>query len=69
MTTIELTIVLIIGLPLLFITEPFLPRFGGLAVLATVLVVLGIAAWRSATNLEGHVKAGAEVLIAALGQP
>ncbi len=66
-TTIELTIVLLIGLPLLFITEPFLPRFGGLAVLTTLLAALGVAAWRNATNLEGHVRAGAEVLIAALG--
>ncbi|MEO5825367.1 MAG: cation:proton antiporter [Gemmatimonadales bacterium] len=65
-TTIELTIVLLLGLPLLFITEPFLPRFGGLTVLLVLLFVLGLAAWRSATNLQGHVRAGAEVLIAAL---
>jgi len=36
------------------------------AVFAVVLVLMGVAAWRSATNLQGHVAAGAEVLIAAL---
>jgi CPA2 family monovalent cation:H+ antiporter-2 len=32
------------------------------------LVVLAIAFWRSATNLQGHTMAGAEVIVAALAR-
>jgi len=35
-------------------------------VLALLVVVLGVAFWRSATNLQGHVRAGAEVVLEAL---
>ena len=31
-----------------------------------ILLLMGVGAWRSATNLQGHVAAGAEVLIEAL---
>lgn len=30
------------------------------------MVVLGVAFWRSATNLQGHVRAGAQVILEAL---
>ena len=64
--TIEITILLLTGLPILAVTEPFLPPFRGAAVLGAVLSLLAIAAWRSARNLEGHVRAGSELLIAAV---
>jgi CPA2 family monovalent cation:H+ antiporter-2 len=34
--------------------------------LALGVLVLGLAFWRSATNLQGHVKAGAELIVEAL---
>jgi CPA2 family monovalent cation:H+ antiporter-2 len=37
-------------------------------VLAGVLVVLGVGFWRSATNLQGHVRAGAQVIAEVLGK-
>jgi CPA2 family monovalent cation:H+ antiporter-2 len=64
--TIEITILLLTGLPILAVTEPFLPPFRGAVVLAAVLCFLAIAAWRSAQNLEGHVRAGSELLIEAV---
>ncbi len=64
--TIEIIILLLTGLPLLALTQPFLPPFRGAVVLALFLVVLAFAAWRSAQNLEGHLRAGAEVLVAAV---
>jgi len=64
--TIEIAILLLTGLPILAVTEPFLPPFRGAAVLAAVLSLLAIAAWRSARNLEGHVRAGSELLIEAV---
>jgi CPA2 family monovalent cation:H+ antiporter-2 len=66
LVSLEIGIVLVIGLPLVAVTQPFLPPFRGAAVLVLVLLVLAVAAWRSVTNLQGHVAAGAEVLIAAL---
>src|SRR5205809_174441 len=38
----------------------------GALVLALVMLMLGVAFWRSATNLQGHVRAGAEVVLEAL---
>jgi CPA2 family monovalent cation:H+ antiporter-2 len=64
--TIEVAVVLLIGVPIVVITQPFLPPLRGALVLAGVLLLLGIAAWRSATNLQGHVTAGSEVLLSAL---
>ena len=64
----ELTTVLLVGAPLLAITQPFLPGFHGAAVLSVFGVVLALLFWRSATDLQGHVRAGAEVLVAALAQ-
>ncbi len=64
----ELTTVLLVGAPLLAITQPFLPGFHGAAVLSVFGVVLAVLFWRSANDLQGHVRAGAEVLVAALAQ-
>jgi CPA2 family monovalent cation:H+ antiporter-2 len=64
--TLELAIVLVVGLPLIALTQPFLPRWVVALGLAAVLGLLGIVFWRSAVNLEGHVKAGAEMIVEAL---
>ena len=64
--TFQLAAVLLVGAPLLALTQPFLPGLPGAAVLALAMVVLGIAFWRSATNLQGHVRAGAQVILEAL---
>jgi CPA2 family monovalent cation:H+ antiporter-2 len=64
--TLQLAVVLLVGLPLLASTRPFLPGWAAGASLGLVLVVLGCVFWRSATNLQGHVKAGAEMIVEAL---
>lgn len=64
--TLEVTIVFVLGLPFLLVTQPFLPPLSAAAVLLVILVGLAVSGWRSATNLEGHVSAGAEVLLSAL---
>lgn len=58
--------VAIAGLPLVALTTPFLPGYHALALLAIALGVLGIAFWRTARNLHGHVRAASHVLIEAL---
>ena len=64
---IQIAIVLCVGFPLLAITDPFLPGIPviGLAFLAIVLA-LSWSFWRRAAALEGHVRAGAEIIAEAL---
>lgn len=64
--SLQLLIVLAVGVPLLALTQPFLPSWHGAAVLAVILGILGIGFWRSTTHLQGHVRAGAEIVIEAL---
>jgi len=66
--SLQLAIVALAGVPLLVVTQPFVPPFRLAAVFAALLLVLGVAFWRSAANLHGHARAGAEVIVAALSQ-
>lgn len=43
-----------------------IPVTGGL--LVALLLFLGIAFWRSARNLQGHSRAGAEAIVSALAR-
>ena len=65
-TMLQLGTLFLVGAPLVAITQPFLPRFPGLAVLGLFTVVLGFAFWRSALNLQDHAQAGAQAIVAAL---
>lgn len=65
-TMLQLGTLFMVGAPLIAVTQPFLPRFPGFFVLAVVAIILGIAFWRSALNLQGHAQAGAQVIVAAL---
>jgi CPA2 family monovalent cation:H+ antiporter-2 len=60
--TIQLTMVLLVGVPLVAVTQPFLPGPQGAGALALLLGALAVAFWRSAANLQGHVRAGAQVI-------
>jgi CPA2 family monovalent cation:H+ antiporter-2 len=64
--TLQLAVILLVGLPMLALTQPFLPGSAAPLGLGLLLVVLGFVFWRSATNLQGHVKAGAEMIVEAL---
>jgi CPA2 family monovalent cation:H+ antiporter-2 len=64
----QIAIVLVIGGPLVGVTQPFMPGLAGLALLAAILVLLGIALWRSANDLLGHLRAGAELVVATLAK-
>jgi len=62
----QLAIALAIGLPLVAVTQPFLPSFRGAIFLLLVLLVLAVAFWKSALNLQGHARAGAQAIADAL---
>jgi CPA2 family monovalent cation:H+ antiporter-2 len=64
--TLQLAIVLLIGLPLVTITQPFVPPLRGAAVLLFVLLLLTFAFWRGATNFQGHTRAAAQALAESL---
>ena len=66
--TLQLAIVIAVGVPLIAITQPFLPRFIGPLVLLFVVVLLAISFWKNATNLQGHARAGAQAIIDKLVQ-
>ena len=65
--TLQIAIVMMVGVPLLAVTQPFLPRYQGLVIVLVALAVLGVVFWRTATNLQGHMRAGAEMMAEALG--
>jgi CPA2 family monovalent cation:H+ antiporter-2 len=64
--TLRIMMIVSLGLPAVAITQPFIPLFRGSIVLVLVLAVLAIAFWRSVTNLRGHARAGAEIILMAL---
>ena len=66
--TLQLAIVIAIGVPLVAITQPFLPRFIGPIVLMLIVVLLAVSFWKDATNLQGHTRAGAQAIIDKLSQ-
>ncbi len=65
--TLQIAVVMMVGLPLIAVTQPFLPPFQGAALAVTALLLLGLTFWRTATNLQGHMRAGAEIVAEALG--
>ena len=70
--TLQLTVVIVAVVFLVAVAKPFFPRMGSTVVvgvgLAVLLLVLGVTFWRTATDLYGHARAGAEVIVAVLAQ-
>jgi monovalent cation:H+ antiporter-2, CPA2 family len=66
--TLQLGIVFLTGIMVVAITQVFLPGYSGPLVLFLVLAGFGVAIWRSVRDLEGHVRAGAQAMVAALGR-
>jgi CPA2 family monovalent cation:H+ antiporter-2 len=66
--TVKLAIVVVVGLPLVAITQPFLPPLQGAVVLVLVLALLAISFWRGAANFQGHAKAAAQLIAEALAR-
>jgi CPA2 family monovalent cation:H+ antiporter-2 len=64
--TLQLAVLLLVGVPLVAATQPFLPPFQGAAVLVLVLAALSIAFWRNAANLQEHARAGAQAIVEVL---
>ena len=65
---IEFGTVFIVGMILMAVTLPFLPNFSGVVIVAAIIGVFGLIVWRGATDLDAHVRAGAQVIIEALSK-
>ena len=52
---------LAVGVLIVAVTQPFLPRLSAPLLIVLVLIFLGVAFWRAAKDLQGHMRAGAEV--------
>ncbi len=65
-TMLQIGTLLIVGVPIVAVSQPFIPQFPGFTLLAIMVIVLGVAFWKSALNLQEHARAGAEVIVAAL---
>ena len=65
---VQLATLLAVGAPLIAFTQPFLPAFAGVGLLLAGAVVLGVVFWRSAADLQGHVRAAAEAIVSAIGE-
>jgi CPA2 family monovalent cation:H+ antiporter-2 len=63
---VQLAVVLAVGIPIVAITQPFLPPHQGALVLTLLTLVLLVALWRNAANLQGHARAGAQIIASAL---
>lgn len=64
----QLGMAVLVLVPIVAVTQPFLPGPLGAALLAATVLSLGVAFWRSAENLQGHVRAGAQVIVEALAR-
>lgn len=64
----EIVIVLAVGLPVVAVTQPFIPAWPTAIAMSLFLLILAVAFWRSAAELEGHVQAGAQVIVEALAR-
>jgi len=65
----EVAIFLVLGVPLVTLTQPFLPPFPAAALLLVVMLVLLIVGlWRRAASLQEHARAGAQAIVEVLSQ-
>ncbi|MER2564258.1 MAG: TrkA C-terminal domain-containing protein [Myxococcaceae bacterium] len=64
--TFQMAIVLALGVPMVAVTQPLLPSVPIGVVLLVLLGVLALTFWRQTTSLEGHVRAGVEIISGAL---
>jgi CPA2 family monovalent cation:H+ antiporter-2 len=66
--TAEIAIVLVVGIPIVATTLPFVPGYAGTIGLALLILLFAVAFWRSAGSLEGHVRATGGLIAEALAR-
>ncbi len=67
-TTMHIALLLAAGAPLFVLAQLVIPELPGAVLVVIAMVIFGVAFWRAARNLHGHVRAGAQIIVAALAQ-
>lgn len=65
---IELAVLFIVGVPLVIVSQPFVPVRSGVLVLVLVVAVLAHKVWQGITTLEEDTHAGAELIVQVLAR-
>ncbi|MFV8756590.1 cation:proton antiporter [Nannocystaceae bacterium ST9] len=65
---VQLAVVVVIGAPVLLVTQPFVQGPSSALVLGAVMLGMLMVLWRDSGNLDGHLQAGAQVVLALLRQ-
>jgi CPA2 family monovalent cation:H+ antiporter-2 len=65
-SALQLALVLAAGAVVIAVTAPIVPGLTSPAALIVILGILGVAFWHKVTDLSGHVRAGAQLVIEAL---
>jgi len=63
---VQLLVMLTVLVPLLAVTQPFVPALSGAPVLVLLLLVAAFSFWRRTANLQQHIVAGAQMVVEAL---
>jgi CPA2 family monovalent cation:H+ antiporter-2 len=69
LVTLQLAVLLLVGLPLLAVTQPFVRGPEGGAILLVLFLAFGFVAFRRANSLQGQVRAGTELIALAFSSP
>ncbi len=64
--TLQFVVLTIVGIPMLMITQPFLPPFRGGLVFIALAALVAVAFWRSVRDVHGHVRAGTQIIVSSL---
>jgi CPA2 family monovalent cation:H+ antiporter-2 len=68
MVTLQIALVVGLGVPMVAVTLPFVPPYGLGGVVLALLLLLGLAFWRTAADLDSHARAGAELVVHVLAK-
>jgi CPA2 family monovalent cation:H+ antiporter-2 len=63
LVSLQVGVLLAVLVPVVALTQPFVPPLSGAPVLLALLLVSGLSFWRRATDVQAHVRAGAEVIL------
>lgn len=66
--SLEVVILAAVVLPVVAISQPLLPGWGSLTVVVVLFAAIAVTLWRSTTNLDAHVRAGAQMVVEALAR-
>jgi CPA2 family monovalent cation:H+ antiporter-2 len=64
--TVHVMVVLVAAVVILALSQPFLPSWAGPVLFFGLMAGFGLSLWRSAADLDSHVRAGSEAVVDAL---